>query len=194
MKSPWGRKHVILALTTLAVVGLDQWTKLLVHHRFQWGESRPIFEKFFSLTYVRNLGAAFGVLNTAPVWFRDPFFILVPVVVMAVIVGLILYLPKKQMGVAFALSLIFAGALGNLIDRLRLGYVIDFLDFYWGQNHWPSFNLADSSIVVGASLLFVTTCLAEVAERKDKPATASSLGVRRSKKSKSKSVGRRRGS
>lgn len=145
----------LLLGTTAFVVVLDQWTKHLVHSRFRWGESVPVLEGLFSLTYVRNMGAAFGLLHKAPAWFRDPFFIIVPIVALFVILYILVTLPKGQRVAALGLSLIFAGAIGNLIDRVRFGYVIDFLDFYWNDWHWPAFNVADCCIVVGVGLMFV---------------------------------------
>ncbi len=167
-RSSFSSKYLLLGVITLVVVLVDQWTKLAIHRRFHWGESRPLFESFFSLTYVRNTGAAFGLLHHAPVWFREPFFIVVPVAAMFVILWIFATLPKSQKTVAFGLCLVFSGALGNLIDRLRLGYVIDFLDFYWKQEHWPAFNFADSCIVVGVTILFVATFMTEASERTKK--------------------------
>ena len=135
---------------------VDQWTKHLIHNRFRWGESLPLIDSFFALTYVRNSGAAFRFLHNTPAWFRDPFFIAVPVVAMVVIGFLYIKLSERQVWAASALSLILGGAIGNLIDRLRFGFVIDFLDFHWREvYHWPAFNVADSCIVVGVSILFI---------------------------------------
>lgn len=149
-------KYGILFLTTVIVLVVDQWTKHLVHTRFRWGESVQYIESFFALTYVRNSGAAFGLLHKAPAWFRDPFFIVVPLVALIVILVLFVKLKEDQKWTALALSLILSGAVGNLIDRLRFGYVIDFLDFHWKEvYHWPAFNVADSCIVVGVAVMFI---------------------------------------
>jgi signal peptidase II len=149
-------KYRLLAAIASTVVLLDQWTKYLVHTRFHWGESVNILSSFFALTYVRNSGAAFGLLHRAPPQFRDPFFVIVPIVALTVIFAIYLRLTRDQRLTAWALSLIVGGALGNLIDRLRFGFVIDFLDFHWKEvYHWPAFNVADSCIVVGVSLMFL---------------------------------------
>lgn len=149
------KKYWILGLTVVVILVLDQWTKHLVHTRFRWGESVAIIESFFALTYVRNSGAAFGLLHRAPAWFRDPFFIIVPIVALVVIVVLFVKLKEDQKLTALALSLILGGAVGNLIDRIRFGYVIDFLDFHYKEvYHWPAFNVADSAIVVGVGIMF----------------------------------------
>jgi signal peptidase II len=148
----WG----LWAVVHVVVLSLDQWTKYLVHHRFRWGESIPLFDSVFSLTYVRNTGAAFGFMNRAPEWIRVPFFLLMPVTAFGVILYLYSKLQPKQWWNALALSLISAGAIGNFIDRAIYGYVIDFLDFHWKEvYHWPAFNVADSCIVVGVGILFL---------------------------------------
>lgn len=150
------RKYILLLVVAVVILVVDQWTKHLVHHNFRWGESVPVLEPFFSLTYVRNMGAAFGLLHRAPAYFREPFFIVVPVLALFII-GFVYYrLAEHETLTALALSLIVGGAIGNLIDRLRFGYVIDFLDFHWRDfYHWPAFNVADSAIVVGVALMFV---------------------------------------
>jgi signal peptidase II len=149
-------KFLFLLLVSSTVVVVDQWSKYLVHSRFRWGESLSIIQNLFALTYVRNSGAAFGLLHRAPSWFRDPFFIVVPVVALFVILFILVTLPPDQKKAVVGLSLVFGGAVGNLIDRLRFGYVIDFLDFHWKEiYHWPAFNVADSAIVVGVGLMFI---------------------------------------
>lgn len=152
-------KYKVLAIISVIVVALDQWTKIIIHSRFRWGESIPVIPGWFSLTYVRNTGAAFGLLHKAPAAFRDPFFIIIPVVALFVILFIMASLPPKQKLSAVALSLIFGGAIGNLIDRLRFGFVVDFLDFFWKEHHWPAFNVADSCIVVGVSLMFILSLI-----------------------------------
>ena len=149
------KKFIILIVLVVGFLILDQWTKHLVHKNFSWGESKPIVSGFFSLTYVRNSGAAFGILHKAPPAFRDPFFIAVPLIALFVIIFLFVRLQDNQLFTAGALSLILSGAVGNLIDRLRFGFVIDFLDFFIKDYHWPAFNVADSCIVVGVSILFI---------------------------------------
>jgi len=159
----WNKYRLsLLAVVTVATLILDQWTKYLVHSTFKWGESVHLIPGFFSLTYVRNTGAAFGLMHKAPAWFREPFFIVVPIVALFIILSILAALPKGQKAGAIGLSMVFAGAVGNLIDRLRLGYVIDFLDFYLGSAHWPAFNVADMCIVGGVTLLFILSITAEM--------------------------------
>jgi signal peptidase II len=133
---------------------LDQITKVYVDSSMRLHESIPVIEGLFSITYIRNPGAAFGFLAGASPLFRSVFF--VTATVLAIVFGLH-YLCKSKFEeprLTFALTLILAGAAGNLIDRIRLGEVIDFLDVYIGSAHWPAFNVADSAISVGAVMLF----------------------------------------
>lgn len=148
------RVWLLLGVSTLVIL-LDQWTKYLIYSKFQWGESVSVFPGLFSITYVRNMGAAFGFLHNAPAWFRDPFFIIIPILALGIILLLFFSAPKDAFWAPLALSMVFGGAIGNLIDRLRFGYVVDFLDFYIKTSHWPAFNVADSCIVVGVSILFI---------------------------------------
>ena len=133
-----------MALVTLAA---DQLTKWLVTANLELGASFypiPALSRFFSITYVTNTGAAFGLLREAGM-----LFAFVAVVVIAIIVLYVRKVPADQRLVRVALGLQLAGALGNLVDRLRLGYVVDFIDLKF----WPIFNVADSAIVVGVILL-----------------------------------------
>ena len=149
------RKYLFLGSVFAIGLILDQWTKQAVLDRFKWGESVAVLKGFFNLTYVRNKGAAFGFLHSAPEAFREPFFLAIPVIAIFVL-GYLFYRAKPDDRLSlWAFSLIICGAAGNLVDRVRLGYVVDFLDFYvesWC--HWPAFNIADSAIVVGVALLF----------------------------------------
>lgn len=149
----------LLTIVTLVTVVLDQATKLYVDANFALYESVPVIEEWFHLTYIRNKGAAFGIFSNSAV--RIPFFITVTLIAMAVILFYLRRLHAGQRGTAWALSLIFAGALGNLIDRFRFGEVIDFLDVFWGRHHWPAFNVADSAICVGVALMIWTMWLEE---------------------------------
>jgi signal peptidase II len=149
-------KYGLLAWVGTLTLVLDQWTKWLVHSRFRVGETYDLIDPVLALTYVRNKGAAFGILQTANPAFREPFFFIVPVVAISVISYLFYRLEERQKVSALALSLVLSGAVGNLVDRARLGFVVDFVDIHWKEvYHWPMFNVADSCIVVGVSLLFL---------------------------------------
>jgi signal peptidase II len=109
---------------------------------------------FFSLALAYNTGAAFGFLHTASGW-QNLFFVAVAIIVSIVIISMLRRLGANDTQVAVALMLVLGGAAGNVVDRLRLGYVIDFIDVYYRTWHWPTFNLADSAITVGATLLIL---------------------------------------
>lgn len=148
---PARRRYLLVAA---AILLLDQVSKWTVLEALAPGELRRVLPGFFNLTHVRNRGAAFGLFSEAE-----------STVVLILLVGfslaaLALVLALLWRGVAawttgWGLALIFGGAVGNLMDRLRSGSVVDFLDFHLGGYHWPAFNLADSAIVVGAGLLLL---------------------------------------
>jgi len=147
------RKLAIL-LPLLAVgVALDQATKLLVVRALPLGAQVPIFQGFFNLVHIHNRGAAFGLFDNLSTEFAWGFFIVTTCLVLAVVAYLWWRLPEEQTLAAAGYSLILTGAVGNLIDRVRLGEVIDFLDFHLGRYHWPAFNVADSLVCLGAGLL-----------------------------------------
>lgn len=143
----------LLTLVTLISLVLDQATKLYVDAHFALHESVPVIDGLFHLTYVRNKGAAFGILADSSI--RIPFFIGVSIVAMLGILWYLRTLRDDQRLGMLGLALIFSGAAGNLIDRIRYGEVIDFLDVFWRQHHWPAFNVADSAITVGVALLLL---------------------------------------
>lgn len=150
-------KYLILLTMTGTIVALDQATKLYVHTHFALGESVEVISGFFNLTYVRNPGAAFGFLGQSNETFRTIFFLIIPPAALV----LITYILHKTVDnddkiQIFALSSIFGGALGNYIDRLQFGYVIDFLDFHIQSKYvYPAFNIADSAIVIGVGILML---------------------------------------
>ena len=135
------------------VLVLDQFTKYLVLQRFALHESVPVIPGFFNLTYVRNPGAAFGILAGAHGAWRTVFFIAVSLAALAVIITLVRKTHDRLPLAAFAL--IGGGAVGNLIDRVRSGEVVDFIEWYYRSYHWPAFNIADSAITVGVALLAI---------------------------------------
>jgi signal peptidase II len=138
-----------LAIATVIIVA-DQITKALITKHFAFGENLPL-TSFFNVVVAYNTGAAFSFLADAGGWQRW-FFALVAILAS----GIILFFLRKHRDeprFCFALSLILGGALGNLIDRILLGHVIDFLDFHAVGYHWPAFNVADSAISIGALIL-----------------------------------------
>jgi len=134
------------------IVVLDQLTKIIVLRTMAFYQSIPIIDGLFSLTYVRNTGAAFGIFAGSAEIFRRPFLILVSILASAFIITLLTRLTDRERGLITALTFILGGAIGNLIDRIFYGEVIDFLDIYWLNYHWPAFNVADSFITVGVAI------------------------------------------
>ena len=140
----------------LAVVLLDQLSKFAILHTLRVYESVPVLNGFFSLVHIRNRGMAFGIMNRQDV--DLPFYFLLAATIGAIILLVFWFFRLKQgpSRMILGLSLILGGAIGNLIDRLRFGEVIDFLDFYVGPYHWPAYNVADSAITVGTFLVAIS--------------------------------------
>ena len=131
------------------IILLDQLSKLIVDRTMPLNYSIPVIENLFSLTYIRNTGAAFGILAGSDAAYRLPFLIFFSLLAIGFIGMMLRRLPESEKGLITALTFIMGGAIGNLIDRVVYGEVIDFLDFYWSQFHWPAFNFADSFITLG---------------------------------------------
>lgn len=132
-----------------SIVLLDQLSKLIIDRTMPLNYSIPVIENLFSLTYIRNTGAAFGILAGSDAAFRLPILIVFSLLAIGFIGMMLRRLPESEKGLITALTFIMGGAIGNLIDRVVYGEVIDFLDFYWSQFHWPAFNFADSFITLG---------------------------------------------
>jgi len=148
------RKNIgLFIFGAIAVIVLDQITKAAITEKLFMYGSYKVIDGFFSLVYVMNPGAAFGFLAGAPEIFRYLFFISVTVLAILLIIYYILKSKSQDVLMVISLTLIFGGAVGNLIDRIRFGAVVDFLDFYIGTWHWPAFNVADSAISIGAVLM-----------------------------------------
>lgn len=165
-------RYGLHALLSGGIVWLDQWTKALIQQRMALTESIPIIPNLFSLTYIRNPGAAFGLFVGMDHSYRALFFLSITTAAIAVI-GYFFWASirddRRHAGqgspsstphgrwLRLGLALILGGAIGNLIDRVRYGEVVDFLDVYVGAYHWPAFNVADSSITVGVSILLAAS-------------------------------------
>ena len=152
-------RYTLFAVITIAGLLIDQATKLYIDRSMQLFDTIPVVTSFFNITYVRNPGAAFSFLSEAS-W-RLPFFIGISVIASIAIIVAFHKLRRDQQLAQLSLAMIFSGAVGNLIDRIRLGEVIDFLDVHWYRHHWPAFNVADSLICVGVFLLAVDMLLEE---------------------------------
>jgi signal peptidase II len=146
-------KYRLILFVSGIVLVLDQVTKVLVDRVMPLYHTVVIIPNFAALTYLRNTGAAFGVLAGEPSVYRIGFFVVVSIVALGCIFYLLrLTRPEKKLTL-ISLSLILGGAVGNMVDRLRLGEVIDFILIHYYDLHWPAFNVADSAISVGVVLL-----------------------------------------
>jgi signal peptidase II len=151
-------KHTWLLLgIALVVFFADQITKLWITNHYQYGASEAI-TSFFNLVRVHNFGAAFSLLNNEGGWQRWGFSIFAIIVSLVILVWITRLSPQQKLE-GLALALILGGALGNLYDRITLGYVVDFLDFHWSSRHFPAFNIADSAISIGAVLILIDSFL-----------------------------------
>lgn len=148
-------------MVALTVIVLDQVSKLLIQATIPLGYSIPLIPDLFAIVHVMNPGAAFGLLAAQAEGVRNPFFIGISLLA----IGFILYYRRHRHDdhplASLGLSLILGGAVGNLLDRLRIGMVVDFIDVHYHQYHWPAFNIADSGITVGVSLMMLTLILDE---------------------------------
>ncbi len=148
-------RYLLLGLLSLVIVVLDQVTKVYVMETMRLHESIPVITNLFSITYIRNPGAAFGFLSTSSSSFRFVFFGLTSVFAVGLLGMIMVRMPKDDWMGRLSVAGILGGAIGNLLDRLRYGEVIDFLDFYINGYHWPAFNVADSAITVGVVFLIL---------------------------------------
>jgi len=158
---------MLVILIIVGIVCVDQITKLAIITRFGLGDHVPVIDGLFSLRYVRNTGAAWGIFAGYNV----------PLVVLSVIMLIVIFIYRRQFLYDTLLhrvagGLMTAGIIGNLIDRVKMGYVIDFLDFYWGAKHFPAFNVADSAICTGVFLYILSQFLEMKRDRNKKLSAA----------------------
>lgn len=148
------RKHVFFWLSLVAIVASDWWTKALIVEHLAYRDGFSAIDGFFNIVHARNRGAAFGLLNNADPRWVMPFFLTMGVFAMGFLMVLLKKVPADRRLLPLLLGAVGGGAVGNLVDRARWGYVVDFLDFYVGNWHWPAFNVADIGISVGVVTLF----------------------------------------
>ncbi|MCB1069745.1 MAG: signal peptidase II [Kiritimatiellae bacterium] len=138
-------------LLAIGILVLDQWTKHSVRADFRLGESIPVIDGFFNLTYVRNTGAAWGMLGG-----QNTVLTLLSLVMLGVMLVYRRSFLNDTLEHRVALGLLIGGILGNLMDRIRQGWVTDFFDFYIGNAHWPCFNIADAAICTGVGIYLLS--------------------------------------
>ncbi|HZL97755.1 MAG TPA: signal peptidase II [Terriglobales bacterium] len=148
------RKFSVPIVSALLLGAADQASKVWAVRNLPLFEPRVLVDGFFDLVHVRNTGVAFSLLSNLDHRWVHPFLILATVLAMGAVLAYIAYLPCRG-AAPVGLGLILGGAVGNLIDRARLGYVVDFIDLYWRNHHWPTFNVADVGITVGVVLLLI---------------------------------------
>ena len=147
--SKWG----LALVTAIVVVALDQLTKAVVASRMELHQSIPLIDGFAALTYIRNTGAAFGLLAGRAEAMRVPFFLLISAGAVVLLAWFLRGIPAERRLIVAACGAVAGGAIGNMIDRVAFGEVIDFVDLSLAGYHWPAFNVADSAITVGVLLL-----------------------------------------
>ncbi len=152
--------HLLIAL---AVFTVDQITKAVVEANIPLHDIHPVISGFFNLTHVKNRGAAFGIFADAPSQAKLMLVVFLSVLALGVVVTLLWRNHPDAKRTGFGLALILGGAVGNLFDRLVHGSVVDFIEFFAGNYHFPTFNVADSAIVIGAGLLLIDMMLTQPA-------------------------------
>ncbi|MBU4201284.1 MAG: signal peptidase II [Verrucomicrobia bacterium] len=143
---------MIAVIIGFIIVLLDQAAKVAIRQTLMLGESRPVIEGYFNLTYLRNTGAVWGIFQ-----YQNEWLILLSLLVLLLIVVFYRWLVDQRGVHRLAMGFMIGGIVGNLIDRIKLGWVTDFLDFYWQTSHWPSFNIADSAICVGVVIYLASS-------------------------------------
>lgn len=147
------RKYIIFIFICLYIIIVDQWTKYVIQQKLPLYTRVEVISGFFNLTHVRNKGGAFGIFGGEKFGFSLVFFVIISIIAIACLLYIYIKVRKENDIIYFPFSLIIGGAIGNLLDRIRLGEVIDFLDFKIFSFHWPAFNIADSAISLGVFLL-----------------------------------------
>jgi signal peptidase II len=147
------RKYWGLLIVCSLILFSDQWTKYVVQQRLALYQRVEVIQGFFDLIHVRNPGGAFGIFGGEKGGLGSLLFVVVSLVAIGSILFLFVKTREDEKTLSLSFSLVLSGALGNLVDRLRFGEVVDFLDFYLYSYHWPAFNVADSAICIGIGLM-----------------------------------------
>jgi len=155
------KKYWILLIVFLVVIALDQSTKLMIQQTLPLHKTVEIIPGFFNLIHVRNTGGAFGIFGGEKGPVGSVLFVVASLIAVGILVVLFLRVKEHEKTLAFSLALLLSGAIGNLLDRLSYGEVIDFLDFHVSLYHWPAFNVADSAISIGIGLMALELLIKE---------------------------------
>jgi signal peptidase II len=147
------RKYWVLLIVCFWILFIDQWTKYAVQQRLVLYQKVEVIHGFFNLVHLRNTGGAFGIFGGEKGELGSLLFVVVSLIAIGSILFIFIRLREDEKIISLSLSLVLGGAIGNLIDRLRYGEVVDFLDFYLLSYHWPAFNIADSTICLGIGLM-----------------------------------------
>jgi signal peptidase II len=156
------RKYLILLIVFVICLALDQASKLLIERHIPLHQAIEVIPGFFAIVHVENRGAAFGMLAGLPG--AGTLFVVISLIAIVLICAYFRWLKDEEVWSPLCLALVLTGAVGNLIDRFRLGSVVDFLDVYYRGWHWPAFNVADASITIGVLLLALKILLGEKKE------------------------------
>jgi signal peptidase II len=156
------RKYVTFLWIAGLVVVLDQISKLVIIQQLALYQSVSVIPGLFNITHIHNPGGAFGFLSTQSEGLRHGIFLGASIVAMGAILYFYVNTPPTHRFLGAALAMIFGGAVGNIIDRIRFGEVVDFLDFYLGRYHWPAFNVADSAITIGIGIFILHLLLGKI--------------------------------
>lgn len=151
---PWGtqvKRYLLSGIIALVVIITDQITKSIIKANIPLYKSIPVVDGFLNITHIKNTGGAFGILSGM----NSLFFIIASSIALLIVILYLIRLPENNLWLITSLSLISGGAIGNMIDRVRSGEVIDFIDLFYDRFHWPAFNIADSSITIGVFILFI---------------------------------------
>ena len=144
-----------IAGLSVTIIGLDQLTKALVTHTMALGQSEPIIPGLVHLTLVRNTGMAFGLLSGMDIPYKAWVVTVLSLGAMGAVMYYALRASSSERWTRLGLTFVLGGASGNILDRIRLGYVVDFIDVFYEGAHWPAFNIADTSICIGVGLLLL---------------------------------------
>jgi len=156
-----GVRRIAAFLAALGVFGLDRWSKWIVETQFSAYDTKTVIPGFFNIVRSRNPGVAFGIFAENASQSRTPVLIGLSILAVLLLAGMLWRIDRLDSPSSAGLALIFGGAMGNVFDRVRMGSVTDFLDFYAGTWHWYTFNVADASICTGAGLLILSMVLSQ---------------------------------